>query len=51
MFGTVFATYDMLNPTGNLRAPGPTGNSIPGWASDEAIEDLRKAWLAGRAPP
>jgi hypothetical protein len=30
----------------NLRAPGPNGYSIPGWASDETIEDLRKAWFA-----
>lgn len=48
VFGTVFATYDMLNPATNrnLRAPGPKGYSIPGWASDETIEDLRKAWFA-----
>ena len=47
VFGTVFATYDMLNPATNrnLRAPGPSGYSIPGWAS-ETIEDLRKAWFA-----
>jgi peptide/nickel transport system substrate-binding protein len=47
VFGTVFATYDMLNPANrNLRAPGPSGYSIPGWATDETIEDLRKAWFA-----
>ena len=48
VFGTVFATYDMLNPATNrnLRALGPKGYSIPGWASDETIEDLRKAWFA-----
>jgi peptide/nickel transport system substrate-binding protein len=48
VFGTAFATYDMLNPATNrnLRAPGPTGYSMPGWASDETIEDLRKAWFA-----
>jgi peptide/nickel transport system substrate-binding protein len=48
VFGTVFATYDMLNPATNrnLRAPGRTGYSLPGWASDETIEDLRKAWFA-----
>jgi peptide/nickel transport system substrate-binding protein len=47
VFGTVFATYDMLNPATNrnLRAPGPSGYSIPGWATDETIEDLRKAWF------
>jgi peptide/nickel transport system substrate-binding protein len=46
--GTAFASFDMLNPATNrnLRAPGPTGYSIPGWASDETIEDLRKAWFA-----
>ena len=45
VFGTAFASYDMLNPATNrnLRAPGPNGYSIPGWASDETIEDLRKA--------
>jgi peptide/nickel transport system substrate-binding protein len=49
VFGTAFATYDMLNPATNrnLRAPGPTGYSLPGWASDATIEDLRKAWFAG----
>lgn len=38
----------MLNPATNrnLRAPGANGYSIPGWASDEMIEDLRKAWFA-----
>jgi ABC-type transport system substrate-binding protein len=41
------ATYDMLNPATNrnLRAPA-SGYSIPGWATDETIEDLRKAWFA-----
>jgi peptide/nickel transport system substrate-binding protein len=48
VFGTVFATYDMLNPATNrnLRAPGPSGYSIPGWATDETIENLRRAWFA-----
>lgn len=48
VFGTVFAAFDMLNPATNrnLRASGPNGYSIPGWASDETIEDLRKAWFA-----
>jgi peptide/nickel transport system substrate-binding protein len=48
VFGTAFAIYDMLNPATNrnLRAPGATGYSLPGWATDEAIEDLRKAWFA-----
>jgi peptide/nickel transport system substrate-binding protein len=48
VFGTAFATYDMLNPATNrnLRAPGPTGYSLPGWASDATIEDFRKAWFA-----
>ena len=48
IFGTAFASFDMLNPATNrnLRAPGPNGYSIPGWASDETIEDLRKAWFA-----
>jgi peptide/nickel transport system substrate-binding protein len=38
----------MLNPATNrnLRAPGSNGYSIPGWASDETIEALRKAWFA-----
>jgi peptide/nickel transport system substrate-binding protein len=48
VFGTAFATYDMLNPATNrtLHAPGPKGYSLPGWANDETIEDLRKAWFA-----
>ena len=51
VFGTAFASFDMLNPATNrnLRAPGPNGYSIPGWTSDEIIEDLRKAWFAAGA--
>ena len=47
MFGTAYASYDLLNPATNrnLRAPGATG-VLPGWASDETIEALRKAWFA-----
>jgi hypothetical protein len=53
VFGTAFASFDMLNPATNrnLRAPGPNGYSIPGWASDETIEDLRKAWFAAVDEP
>lgn len=41
----------MLNPATNRnpRAPGANGYSIPGWASDEMIEDLHKAWFAAAA--
>jgi peptide/nickel transport system substrate-binding protein len=48
VLGTAFASFDMLNPATNrnLRAPGPNGYSLPGWASDETIEDLRKAWFS-----
>ena len=47
VFGTAYASYDLLNPATNrnLRAPGATG-VLPGWASDETIEALRKAWFA-----
>jgi peptide/nickel transport system substrate-binding protein len=47
VFGTAFASYDMLNPATNrnLRAPGPNG-TLPGWAGDEKIEALRNAWFA-----
>ena len=47
VFGTAYASYDLLNPATNrnLRTPGATG-VLPGWASDETIEVLRKAWFA-----
>jgi peptide/nickel transport system substrate-binding protein len=48
VLGTAFGTYDMLNPATNrnLRAPGTKGYSLPGWATDKTIEDLRMAWFA-----
>jgi peptide/nickel transport system substrate-binding protein len=51
VFGTAFATFDMLNPATNrtLRAAGPKGYSVPGWATDETIENLRRAWFAADA--
>src|SRR5262249_44645354 len=47
VFGTAYATNDLLNPATNrnLRAPGRNG-TLPGWASDETIEGLRIAWFA-----
>jgi hypothetical protein len=44
------ATYDMLNPATNrnLRAPGPSGYSIPGWATDETIEICARHGLPPR---
>ena len=47
VFGTAYATYDLLNPATNrnLRAPGRDG-VLPGWASDETIEELRALWFA-----
>jgi peptide/nickel transport system substrate-binding protein len=51
IFGTAFATYDMLNPATNrtLRAAGPQGYSVPGWATDATMENLRRAWFAADA--
>jgi peptide/nickel transport system substrate-binding protein len=46
VFVTAFAAYDMINPATNksLRAAGLKG-SLPGWPTDETLENLRTAWF------